>query len=384
MTAGSLRRAPARAQAAAFSSAAARYWLLVHPLACEQLRRFSVRASAICDGELRAVALAALAKRSNVEGAVVFASFVAPAQRARVVRASAAFQAAYDYLDVLTERPHPDAVRHSLSSHAALLDALDAGAASELGSGGAARERVEVGGARVRVPDDGGYLAAMLDVCGEALAGLPSYARAQPHALRAAERVVRFQGLNCGREQGDERELARWAGSLGEPDCGLAWWELAAAAGSSLGVLATIAAAAAPALETETLDALELAYHPSIGALHSLLDQLADVEEDEASGQLNLIGNYDDAGGADGGRALARAFGLIAARARASAQGLADAGAGSHHTIVLAAMAASYLSLPQTSTSRALGARTAVLAALGPLASASLAVFEGRRLAGAL
>ena len=81
-----------------------------------------------------------------------------------------------------------------------------------------------------------------------------------------------FQSLSLG----SNGELESWARRQTATDNGLEWWETAAAAGSSLGVHALIAAAASPMLDEQDVAAIEAAYFPWIGALHSLLDSLVD------------------------------------------------------------------------------------------------------------
>jgi tetraprenyl-beta-curcumene synthase len=67
--------------------------------------------------------------------------------------------------------------------------------------------------------------------------------------LAAAARIVDFQALNLNERQGGQHALEHWAGELAPCTNGLAWWETAAAAGSSMSVHALIAAAADPQLE---------------------------------------------------------------------------------------------------------------------------------------
>jgi tetraprenyl-beta-curcumene synthase len=358
-------RALAGGTARSFAAAAARYWGAVYPRVQVELDCWRRRVLAIPDEQLRSAALAALAKRSNVEGAAAFATFTPPARTNAVIIATSAFQTAYDYLDVLTERPRPDAVRDSLVLHEALCVALQPEAELPrfyaLHGEGAG--------------NDGGYLPAMVQTCRAALAHLPSYPLVEAAALRAASRVARFQGFNCGEMQGDGVALASWAQRIAPADGGLAWWEVAASAGSSLGVLALIAAAADPRLSPAVVRAIEDAYHPWIGALHSLLDQLADVAEDERTGQRNLLACYADSAEA------AHSFGRLAARAKRCAERLASLTGRREHELLLAAMAGSYLSLRETERTAG-AARAAVLVELGPLASASIAVFKAKRLAG--
>ncbi|MGD1058885.1 MAG: DUF2600 family protein, partial [Solirubrobacteraceae bacterium] len=65
-----------------------------------------------------------------------------------------------------------------------------------------------------------------------------------------------------------------------------------ASAGSSLGLFALIAAAAHPSLPPADASAIEDAYWPWIGALHSLLDSLIDKADDTAVAQQSLLDYY--------------------------------------------------------------------------------------------
>jgi tetraprenyl-beta-curcumene synthase len=363
----SVDRSPCAAiglQALGFAGAAWRYWASVFPILRGEVARLAVSAGRIPDIGLRHDALAALRKRSNLEGAAAFAASVPASRRAVVVRACVSFQAAYDYLDVVAERPHADPVANALALNTALVEAL----------------RLPVGAPEVYAlhgaADDGGYLAGVLEGCRCALADLPSWPICAPAARRAAARAARFQTLNCAPARVGWQAMARCAAGLCPPDSGLAWWEGAAATGSTLDVHALIAAAASPGLTSGEVGAIECAYFPWIGALHSLLDQLVDVGEDERAGLANLTSCYEDP------EQLARGLGRLAARARHSARRLAADGLGDGHELLLGAMAASYLSLPHARTAYALPARGAVLAELGVLSRLAIAVFAVRRHAG--
>jgi hypothetical protein len=75
---------------AAFASAARTYWLTVFPTVCRELRPWKSRALAVSDPALRASAIEGLAKRGNMEGAAVFATFAPRARRAWLIRATGA------------------------------------------------------------------------------------------------------------------------------------------------------------------------------------------------------------------------------------------------------------------------------------------------------
>ncbi len=94
--------------AGAFARAARTYWASVHPILRGELRHWRARAAEIPDPVLRQLALHSHNhKLENLEGAAAFATFVKPDQRAVVVRALVAFQAAYDYADIVSEQPSP-------------------------------------------------------------------------------------------------------------------------------------------------------------------------------------------------------------------------------------------------------------------------------------
>jgi tetraprenyl-beta-curcumene synthase len=339
-----------------FAGAAWRYWLGVFPRVCLERRRRRARASRIPDPLLRATALDAQRKWGNVEGAAAFAAFVPAPHRAAAARAMTCFQAAYNYLDMLGEQPCADPAANGRCLHSALLVALDPNA-HHLDYYEHSLQR-----------EDGGYLREILDACRAALATLPSYSALAPEALRAAERIVEFQSCNTGELQGDLVALERWARAATPPGEDLRWWETAAAGGSSLCVYALIALAAEPAFE-RSFDAVNDAYFPWIGALHSLLDNLVDVAEDRATGQHNLIGLYDSP------LEAAERMGRLAERSLGAARGLTDARA---HTLVLAAMASFYLSTPEAATPAALPVAHAVLGALDGPADLTMLVFRAR------
>ena len=116
------------ALAGSFAGAARRYWLGVFPRVCAERRRREARAQEIPDQMLRQVVVDALRKWGNIEGASAFAAFVPRRHRAAAARAMVCFQAAYNYLDMLSELPNTDPVANGRLLHRALLVALDPGA----------------------------------------------------------------------------------------------------------------------------------------------------------------------------------------------------------------------------------------------------------------
>jgi tetraprenyl-beta-curcumene synthase len=362
-----------------FTGAALRYWLTVFPRVCRELAGWRRRAGGIADPALRGLALDALNKRGNIEGAAAFAAFVPRTHRGVAIRALVAFQAAYNYLDMLAEQPSPDPADNARRLHEALLVALDPAAAH--------LDYYEHHPQR----DDGGYLAEMVDVCRGALGVLPSYAAVAEPARRAAARIVAFQALSVGERsqlqgaaeqgapvegaagkgmaRGDDEALKHWACGETPTGTGLEWWETAAAAGSSLGVHVLIAAAGDTVIDPGDVAAIEDAYFPWIGSLHSLLDSLVDSCEDTETGQLSLIGCY-----ATHQDAVER-MGWIATQAVRAARGLPR---GRRHMVIVAGMAGYYLSTAKGSTPDTLAIAQGVREAIGCLAGPTLLVFATR------
>jgi len=329
------------------------------------VRRWQARARAIEDPVLRRLALDSMrAKRRSLEGAVAFAAFVPPAAQRPVITALAAFQVIFDYLDTVSEQPNADPIRNGRQLNLALLSALEP------------REQRHDYYAHHRQHGDSGYLDALVATCRSALSELPSYAAAVGPVRRAAERIITYQSLNHGDSARSHAAFARWASGETRPSTGLRWWETGAAAGSSLGVLALISATADPTLTARDAAALDDAYYPWIGALHTLLDSLVDHDEDTASpGQRSLIDYY-----ASPTETAAR-LEMIAMQAVSRATLLPHA---CNHAMILAAMACFYLSEPQASAPNARLAKKQVLESMGALALPTMAVLQARRVAGRL
>jgi len=347
----------------AFASAALRYALTILPSASSQIARWCARAEQIPDPVLRALAVRALAKRGNMLGAALFALLAPRSGRPPAVRALVAFQAAYNYLDMLAEQPSVDPAGNGRRLHQALLHALEPG--TEHGDYYAGYPQTE----------DGGFLDELVTVCSASVRGLPSFALAAAPARRAAARIVRFQSLNLGVHQGGHEGLERWALANTPPDSDLRWWETAAAAGSSLSVHAFIAVAAGPALDRADLAAIDDAYFPWIGALHSLLDSMVDLAEDERDGQRNLIGYYVSP------RYAGDRLGSLAKRAATATDGLKG---GHQHRAILMAMACHYLAAPGACSPRARVLAGSVADLAGATARPALAFSRAARLASQL
>jgi tetraprenyl-beta-curcumene synthase len=134
-----------------------------------------------------------------------------------------------------------------------------------------------------------------------------------------------------------------------------------------------VAAAASEAIGCGEVDAIEQAYFPWIGALHTLLDSLVDHVEDVASGQQSLISYYESP------EAMAAGMQRLAAQSVGLAEGL---NASTQHLLLLTAMTSLYLSAPEAHAPHALSTTNRVLETLGDLAKPTMLVMAARRLGG--
>jgi tetraprenyl-beta-curcumene synthase len=110
---------------------------------------------------------------------------------------------------------------------------------------------------------------------------------------------------------------------------------------------------------------IDAAYHPSISALSVLLDSLVDYRRDAATTNYSFIRNYPSSAVA------AERIAAIAADAQAAARELPN---GSHHAVIVAGLAAFYLSAREAWTPAARPVTLRVLNRLGPIAWLCLAV----------
>lgn len=332
-----------------FTQAAAHYWLAVYPQVRRELAHWRHRARLIADPALRRLALETQrSKRRNLEGAAAFATFAPAASRAAIIRASVAFQALYDFADTLTEQPrNPDPGR-ARRLHNGLLAALP-------GANEHSRDACR-----------GDYLTGLIDACRASLAELPSFRTVYELVEVNTQRIVQYQTLID-----HPAAFAAWAATETPAGSGLRWWETGAACGSSTAVFALIAAAGNPGLRLAQAVAIERAYFPWIGALHTLLDSLIDQPDDLAGGQHSLIEHYRSPILA-GGR-----MGQLASEAARRAGALPG---GHGHRLILAGMTSQYASSLRASLPHARASRAAVLDAMGDLAAPTMAVFAARRL----
>ena len=314
------------------------------------LRDWHARAAAIPDPELRRQAEASLIKkRFHCEGGAVYA-LAAGAAACATARFIVALQTISDYLDNLCDRSPAAGGEDFACLHTAMREAV-----RPPEHGPSFPERFY---ALHPHHQDGGYLDALVRTCREAVGALPGAAQgafvaeAAPLVDWYCELQVR-KHLPAGRE-GAVRSLAS---GLAAEAPGLYWWETAAATGSTLGVFALFATAAAGHLDAPGARQLRRAYFPWVTGLHILLDYWIDRAEDREGGDMNFTFYYR--GTAEGARRL-RAIGR---RALIAVGGLPAAG---FHRTVVAGLPALYLADPKVARQGLTGDAWSVLRASGP------------------
>lgn len=297
-------------------------------MAAAELERWTRRAAAVPNPELRRQALASLRhKRFHAEGGSVFAAAApGPQAAADLVALIVALQTVSDYLDNLCDRSVSRDAADFRLLHRAMADAVtpDAPTADYY--------------ALHPNRDDGGYLAALVAECRRRLVRLPGHTAARPHAARLVGLYNDLQVYKHGDPSGREAALLEWFGRHRGEHPGLRWWEFAAAGGSTLGLFALFLAATDPALDDAAAGDVAAAYFPWVCGLHILLDYLIDQEEDRMSGDLNLAAPYPDLDRA--GERLA----LFLRNARQAVRRLPDA---AFHELVVDGLPALYLSDPK-------------------------------------
>lgn len=325
------------------------------------MRHWRRQANLISDPTLRSIALEAHSSKSgNLECAAVFAIFAPPGCRALVTDILVTFQAVYDYIDLLAEQPSADPIANGHQLHQALLAIVDPD------------HQAEDYYAHSRHGHDGGYLQGMIDTCRDGLLLLPSFDIARPTLAVLVGRMVCFQTFNHGDSDGSHDAFVGWAKTETPPGGPLYWWEIAAAAGSSLPVLALMAGASEPGLSQRSVAAIEEAYFPWIASLNTLLDSLVDQSEDSTPGQNMLLSHYRDSAYS------AQRICAIAERATREARSLPH---GSCHAVILAAMIAFYLSNPEAQSPQAHAAAQLIVDAMGDLSRPTMLVFRTRGVA---
>ncbi|MGB9921045.1 MAG: tetraprenyl-beta-curcumene synthase family protein [Moorellales bacterium] len=259
-------------------------WYLfgVLPQVARELAHWRRQAGGCPDARLRAMALSSLdQKRFHCQGGSFFALWVSLPYRPWVVRAVVALQTISDYLDNLCDRLGVEDERAFRRLHRSLVDALLPG------------ESLKDYYSAYPYRADGGYLLMLVRCCQQSLSRLPGWPTVREEALRMAGWYADLQATkHLGVGEREDRVRSWLAGVEGQIRSGLAWWELAAATGSTLGIFGLMALATRWSLGREEVALFLEAYFPWVCALHILLDYLIDQHEDRLGGDLNFVSYY--------------------------------------------------------------------------------------------
>lgn len=285
-----------------------------------EIHRWRARALSISQEPIRADALQTFAhKRTHILGAALFS--ILPRHRdRRLLRLLVAYEIILEFLDNVHERAAGLANGQQL--HRALIEALDPTAPIS----DYYREHPW--------KDDGGFLRELVGVCREDCASLPGYPQARELLLQGARRCAQAQSLNhevgC---IGPHAGLREWAQSEFHDQREASWWELTAAASSSIGihVLLALAASSTP----RDWEQVNAAYVPWLCAVSTLLDSYTDRSRDLLQGNHSYLSYYPNP------RVAVERMAQMITRGAVEARRLPD---GDRHAVIAASMVAMYLS----------------------------------------
>lgn len=312
------------------------------PEAARATRHWRALAETIPDPPIREDALSSIAhKRGHADGAALFA--VLPERRSRVLlHLLVAYETIWDFLDNVSERHTTEANGREL--HLALVDALDP-------------ERPLADYYRHHPwNDDGGYLNELVEFCRRSCQALPSYGRVRILLLQEAWRAQVLALNHLADPRRRDAALERWAAQECPDDMRQAtWFELSGAASASMVVHVLLAIAAETEASDREIAATYAVYWPWISLATTMLDSFVDQAEDDKSGNHSYISHYPT------DSCAVRRLCYCVARATRGALQLPR---GHRHAVIVAAMAAMYLS-KKSARARALQADTSYLLRAG-------------------
>lgn len=309
---------------------------------------------------IREDALASLAhKRGHIDGAALFCILV-PRRDSNLLRLLVAYEIMWDFLDSVNERVGARDQVNGRQLHLALVEALD--------------PDLPVSDYYRHHPwrEDGGYLETLVCVCRDACARLPSYETARPLLIREAWRA-QVLGINHELDPARrDRALREWARREWPAGHEASWYELTGAASASLTVHALFALAAQRRADPLEITSVHRAYSPWISAATTMLDSYVDQAEDTRNEDHSYVAHYPT------GDVAVRRVGELVSRSAREASSLPD---GERHTLIVACMAAMYLSKDSARTVAMREHTRALIRAGGPLARLLLPILRLWRLA---
>jgi tetraprenyl-beta-curcumene synthase len=324
------------------------------PAVAGEVKVWRALARSIPDGQLRLDALSALAhKRGHTDGAALFGIFPKRPSRA-LLRLLVAYEIVWDFLDSANEAGISAGQANGRQLHLALVDALDPDRPTS--------DYYQYHPWRA----DGGYLLALVDTCRECCGMLAGYEHVRRTVVREAKRAQVLAINHDPDPDCRDAGLRDWAEK--EFPCGheAVWFELTGAASASLTIHALLA------LGVEKPDAVDLAraqgaYFPWISAATTMLDSYVDRAEDVATGDHSYVGHYPTHEIAE--KRISELLGRSLAEAR-------KLRAPERHTLIVACMAAMYLSKSDAWSSSECDATRGLVSAGGSLTKLLLPILR--------
>jgi tetraprenyl-beta-curcumene synthase len=293
------------------------------PAVKREVQVWRTRAKEIPDLPIREDALSSLAnKRGHTDGAALF-SILPRARNPALLRLLVAYEITWDFLDSVNERGAKAGQENGRQLHLALIEALDPSR--------------PVSDYYRHHPwhNDGGYLRALVQVCREACAQLPSYEQVRPLVVQEARRA-QVLAINHDLDPAlRDTGLKAWAQSEFPNEPEVSWFELSGAASASLTIHALLALAAEPTSTDTDIAQTQHAYFPWLSAATTMLDSYVDQTEDAANGDHSYIAHYPTP------EIATRRIRQLIGRSFLETSALDN---GERHTLIAACMVAMYLS----------------------------------------
>jgi tetraprenyl-beta-curcumene synthase len=311
------------------------------PAVAREVRHWRTLAERIPDAPIREDALGALhRKRGQSDGAALF-TILPRVRSAPLLRLLVAYQLIWDYLDSVHERSPDESNGRQL--HLALIDALQPGT-----------ERRDYY-RHHPWQDDGGYLNALVDACRECCLELPGYEQVRPLVVREARRAE-VLALNHHVDPAlRNTRLEAWSRQEFPAGHEARWFELSGACSAGLTIFALLALATEPIYAAAAIEQTHSTYLPWISVVATMLDSYVDLNEDAESGDHIYVAHY-----ASPTLATERVCWLLQRSVREASR----LRAGEKHILIVASMAALYLSKDSARTA-ATRESTRLLAAAG-------------------
>lgn len=328
------------------------------PGVAREIRHWSATASNATDRTLRAEAILTLRReRLNVEGAALFATL--PRRRnGALLRALCAYQITLDYLDTIGERSSGVPLADGLQLQRALSEAVD--------PGGPVSDYYRLHARR----DDGGYLGSLVGTCRSGCIALPAFEQVRRRVVHAAG-LGSVQAPNHDPDASRRKDgLRAWVSCELPGRWEMSWFELTAAASSSLWTLALLALAADRHLHEDDVEEAEAVYFPWVCAASTLLDAFVDQASDRAEGNHSYVEYYDSTA------EMVERLCEIVYRSATAARRLRN---GERHALIVTGMVSMYLSKASARSPELRRASRRIARAAGSLPRVQLPIMRTMR-----